>query len=39
MTYYNAKFTRESKKTPTDWVIAPTPRGFTLLYIGLPGNE
>lgn len=34
MNIYQAKFERESKSDPTSWVIAPSSRGFKLVYIG-----
>lgn len=27
MNYYEAKFAREAKENPTDWIIAPNGRG------------
>jgi len=27
MTYYEAKFAREAKDRPTDWIILPASRG------------
>ena len=35
MNYYRAKFLRESKARPADWVIRPLERGgFELVYLG-----
>lgn len=34
MSYYEAKFAREQKPHPTDWLIAPDGRGFKLVFIG-----
>jgi len=34
MKYYAAKFARERKPRPADWIIKPVTRGFVLVYIG-----
>ena len=34
MTALKAKFEREKKSRPTDWVIAPSRGGYALIYIG-----
>lgn len=36
MTYYEAKFAREAKEQPSDWVIAPADRPglYKLVYLG-----
>lgn len=35
MTYYQAKFERERKARPQDWVVVPAGRSaFSLIYIG-----
>ena len=34
--YYAAKFEREAKENPTDWLIKPTGRNcFVLVYVGV----
>ena len=34
-----AKFAREAKNRPADWVIQQTSRGYKLAYIGKPGER
>jgi hypothetical protein len=34
MNYYYAKFIREGKDVPSDWIIVPEGRGFNLIYVG-----
>lgn len=34
MTYYQAKFLREQKPIPSDWLIVPENGLFALIYIG-----
>lgn len=35
MNYYDAKFAREAKENPTDWIIVPAGRGeVNLVHIG-----
>ena len=34
MNYYTAKFAREAKLNPKDWMIAPVKGGYELIYIG-----
>jgi len=35
MNYYDAKFAREAKENPTDWIIVPAGRGeVNLVRIG-----
>ena len=35
MNHYEAKFLREAKENPTEWIIAPNGRGgCTLVHIG-----
>jgi len=35
MTYYKAKFEREAKENPLDWVIAENRGVYYLKYIGV----
>lgn len=40
MNQYEAKFKREAKTNPLDWIIIPNGiGGFALQYIGKPENK
>ena len=39
MNYYTAKFEREAKEKPEDWIINPIGNGFILVYIGSPSDS
>lgn len=34
MNEYEAKFEREAKQRPKDWIIVPGREGFKLVYLG-----
>ena len=38
-TVYHAKFAREEKECPSEWIIVPTQgRGYALRYVGPKGE-